>query len=197
MLPSNVSFKSVSVTDNSCQDCIVEYIGHCEDSGKQASCPTCGKGPVAVSDLRAVKRRPKRVNPLLEAAGEQPPSQGETVTLGKLDLVQSTKLRALVRKLAEMREAEPTYKALVFSQFTSFLDLIETTLTKEGVRWLRFDGSMSQAQRAACVEEFGTTAREPVVLLISLKAGGVGLNLTMANRGLNPRIEQLTQQTSS
>jgi DNA repair protein RAD5 len=41
---------------------------------------------------------------------------------------------------------------------------------------------MSQQQRAACVEEFGQPANEPVVLLISLKAGGVGLNLTMANR---------------
>lgn len=40
---------------------------------------------------------------------------------------------------------------------------------------------MSQVQRAATVEEFGQTSREPVVLLISLKAGGVGLNLTMAN----------------
>jgi SNF2 family DNA or RNA helicase len=63
-------------------------------------------------------------------------------------------------------------------------DLIETTLSREGVRWLRFDGSLSQAQRAACVEEFGEKAKEPVVLLISLKAGGVGLNLTMANREL-------------
>jgi DNA repair protein RAD5 len=41
---------------------------------------------------------------------------------------------------------------------------------------------MSQAQRAATVEEFGQPSKEPVVLLISLKAGGVGLNLTMANR---------------
>lgn len=40
---------------------------------------------------------------------------------------------------------------------------------------------MSQAQRASTVEEFGQPSREPVVLLISLKAGGVGLNLTMAN----------------
>lgn len=59
--------------------------------------------------------------------------------------------------------------------------MIERTLSKEGVRWLRFDGSMSQQQRAATVEEFGQPANEPVVLLISLKAGGVGLNLTMAN----------------
>lgn len=61
-------------------------------------------------------------------------------------------------------------------------DLIETTLTKAGLRWLRFDGTMNQPQRAATIEEFGKKSKEPVILLISLKAGGVGLNLTMANR---------------
>lgn len=41
---------------------------------------------------------------------------------------------------------------------------------------------MSQAQRATTIEQFGKKTKEPLVLLISLKAGGVGLNLTMANR---------------
>jgi len=41
---------------------------------------------------------------------------------------------------------------------------------------------MSQAQRATTIEEFGKDVKEPLILLISLKAGGVGLNLTMANR---------------
>ena len=41
---------------------------------------------------------------------------------------------------------------------------------------------MSQAQRALTIEEFGKKTKQPLVLLISLKAGGVGLNLTMANR---------------
>lgn len=45
----------------------------------------------------------------------------------------------------------------------------------------RFDGTMSQAQRANTIEEFGQKTDEPLILLISLKAGGVGLNLTMAN----------------
>lgn len=40
---------------------------------------------------------------------------------------------------------------------------------------------MSQAQRANTIEEFGRKTNEPLILLISLKAGGVGLNLTMAN----------------
>ncbi|KAL1413610.1 DNA helicase rad5 [Vanrija albida] len=162
-----------------CQDCIVDYIGHCEDSGKEAVCPTCEKGPITVADLRSVQRRRRHINPFTKSG--QPASQGETVTLGKVDLVTSTKLRALTRKLEQMRQEDGLYKALVFSQFTSFLDLIENSLTAEGVKWLRFDGSMSQAQRAATVDEFGEKHNEPVVLLISLKAGGVGLNLTMAN----------------
>ncbi|WRT66270.1 uncharacterized protein IL334_003223 [Kwoniella shivajii] len=172
-----------------CQDCIVNWIGTCEDQNKPALCPSCSKGPIKLSDLRSIQRRRKRINPItgkyidengLPSIQQGDNSNGELV-IGKVDLVQSTKLRALVRKLEIMRSEDPEVKALVFSQFTSFLDLIETTLTKEGIRWLRFDGSMSQAQRAATIEEFGKKTKEPLILLISLKAGGVGLNLTMAN----------------
>ena len=103
-----------------CQDCIVNWIGQCEDQGKQAACPICNKGPLAMSDLRSVQRRRKRINPITGAyVGDE---AGDTaVTLGRVDLVSSTKLRALVRKLHEMREADPEFKCLVFSQFTSFL----------------------------------------------------------------------------
>ncbi|EIW70729.1 hypothetical protein TREMEDRAFT_43337 [Tremella mesenterica DSM 1558] len=179
--PRNLSFH----LPPSCQDCVVNWIGSCEDQGKSATCPMCDKGPLVMSDLRSVQRRRKRINPITGAyVGDDglPASQGDTaITLGKVDLVSSTKLRALARKLGEMRVVDQEFKALVFSQFTSFLDLIEPTLTREGIKWLRFDGSMSQAQRATTIEEFGKKSKEPVVLLISLKAGGVGLNLTMAN----------------
>ncbi|KAK4685546.1 DNA repair protein RAD5, partial [Tremellales sp. Uapishka_1] len=170
-----------------CQDCVVNWIGQCEDQNRPATCPTCDQGPIRTSDLRSVQRRRKRINPITGTFTDDnglPSSQGDgetSVTLGRVDLASSTKLRALVRKLEEMRKEDPGHKVLVFSQFTSFLDLIERTLTKEGVRWLRFDGSMSQAQRAATIDEFGKKSKEPLILLISLKAGGVGLNLTMAN----------------
>ncbi|WVQ72424.1 hypothetical protein IAR50_001976 [Cryptococcus sp. DSM 104548] len=184
-LCSNEMFDEVLLPcyHRSCQDCIVEWIGTCEDQDKPANCPTCDKGPIKLADLRSVQRRHKRVNPITGAHPDRnTPSTGPTpVSLGKVDLVASTKLKALARRLAEVRQEDPTYKALVFSQFTSFLDLIETTLTKQGVKWLRFDGSMSQPQRASTVSEFGKKSAEPVVMLISLKAGGVGLNLTMAN----------------
>lgn len=48
---------------------------------------------------------------------------------------------------------------------------------------------MSQQQRATTIEEFGKDLKEPLILLISLKAGGVGLNLTMANRTSHSRLK--------
>lgn len=48
---------------------------------------------------------------------------------------------------------------------------------------------MSQQQRATTIEEFGKDLKEPLILLISLKAGGVGLNLTMANRTSHSQSE--------
>lgn len=107
------TFMSFIANPSSCHDCIVDYIGHCEDTGKEASCPACNKGPVKVSDLRSVQRRRRRN--LLDKGDET------SITLGKVDIVSSTKLRALARKLEQMRQDEPQFKALVFSQFTSFL----------------------------------------------------------------------------
>lgn len=81
-----------------------------------------------MTDLRAVQRKRKRINPLTGTFTDEhglPSSQGDTaITLGKVDLVSSTKLRALVRKLEQMRLDDSEFKALVFSQFTSFLGRI-------------------------------------------------------------------------
>lgn len=124
-----------------CQDCIVNWIGSCEDQNKSALCPMCEKGPIAMSDLRSVQRQRSRINPITGRSNrsgnttKEKEGDGE-VTIGKVDLVSSTKLRALVRRLEVLRVEDPEMKALVFSQFTSFLDLIETTLDKAGIRYL-------------------------------------------------------------
>jgi SNF2 family DNA or RNA helicase len=70
------------------------------------------------------------------------------------------------------------HKALVFSQWTSLLDLLEPVLETAGLRYLRLDGSTSDRQ--AVVDAF-QAADGPPVLIMSLKAGGVGLNLTQAD----------------
>ncbi|CAM9750073.1 unnamed protein product, partial [Heterosigma akashiwo] len=71
----------------------------------------------------------------------------------------------------------PPSQAVVFSQWTYMLDLVEVLLRRMGWRHTRLDGSMSQQQREDALERFATETDIPVMLL-SLKAGGVGLNLT-------------------
>jgi hypothetical protein len=88
----------------------------------------------------------------------------------------SSKLALLVETLQEA--SAEGHKSLVFSQWTSHLDLMEPALQAAGVPFLRLDGST--ADRAAVVQAFQAESGPPV-LLMSLKAGGVGLNLTAAD----------------
>ncbi len=88
----------------------------------------------------------------------------------------SAKLTLLVELLLEAH-AEG-HKTLVYSQWTSLLDLAEPALVAAGLPFLRLDGSTTD--RAGVVAGF-QSASGPPVLLLSLKAGGVGLNLTAAD----------------
>ncbi len=95
----------------------------------------------------------------------------------------SAKTRRLLSELALIRaSADPTAKSLVFSQWTSMLDLVEIPLKAAGISFLRLDGSLSQKEREAVLKKFSSTKENGIsVLLLSLKAGGVGLNLVAAN----------------
>jgi non-specific serine/threonine protein kinase len=72
------------------------------------------------------------------------------------------------------------HKALVFSQFTSMLELIRGALTERGIPFLYLDGSVSAEDRRQSVQQF-QAEEDTRVFLISLKAGGVGLTLTAAD----------------
>jgi SNF2 family DNA or RNA helicase len=71
--------------------------------------------------------------------------------------------------------------ALVFSQFTTCLDLIEKALKKAGLAYYRIDGKTTMANRRKIIESFQKNDAGKSILLLSLKTGGVGLNLTRAN----------------
>ena len=102
----------------------------------------------------------------------------------------STKLTTLMEAVTTAVAAGG--KALVFSQWTSLLDRVEPALTAEGLAFTRLDGSTRD--RAAVVATFQDPGGPPVMLL-SLKAGGTGLNLTEADHVFlldpwwNPAVE--------
>jgi superfamily II DNA or RNA helicase len=114
-------------------------------------------------------------------AGLVPGQQAET----------SSKVERLVEALADA--VAEGHTALVFSQWTSLLDRIEPHLRAAGIRFTRLDGSTRD--RGAVVGEFQDEAGPPV-LLVSLKAGGTGLNLTAADHVFlldpwwNPAVEE-------
>ena len=74
---------------------------------------------------------------------------------------------------------EGEHKILLFSQFTSMLDLIEEELKKEGIECYKLTGATPKEERIQMVSRFHQN--EVPVFLISLKAGGTGLNLTAAD----------------
>ncbi|MBP9102685.1 MAG: DEAD/DEAH box helicase family protein [Chitinophagaceae bacterium] len=104
----------------------------------------------------------------------------------------SIKLDELAR---EITENIGDHKALIFSQFLGMLALIRAKLEELGVKYEYFDGSTSAPDRQKAIESFQND-EEKRVFLISLKAGGVGLNLTAADYVYivdpwwNPAVEQ-------
>ncbi|MDE3119122.1 MAG: DEAD/DEAH box helicase [Nitrospirota bacterium] len=89
----------------------------------------------------------------------------------------SPKIAFLLDQLREL--AEEGHSALVFSQFTSFLDLVEDAVKSHGLTYARLDGRTATGRRKRLVQRF-QAEDGPSVFLLSLKAGGQGLNLTRA-----------------
>ncbi|KKK15680.1 hypothetical protein AOCH_006981, partial [Aspergillus ochraceoroseus] len=104
----------------------------------------------------------------------------------------STKIRHLMKIL---RREAPDYKFIVFSVFTSMLDKVEPFLKRAGIGFARYDGSMRNDLREASLNQLRNN-QATRVLLCSLRAGALGLNLTAASRVVilepfwNPFVEE-------
>ncbi|POS79014.1 DNA repair protein RAD5 [Diaporthe helianthi] len=109
------------------------------------------------------------------------------------DWISSAKIDAIMEILWRIRPGGE--KTLVFSLWTSFLDLVEVPVEQAGLRFTRYDGSMTPGAREAAVKSF---MEDPgvEVMLVSLTAGNAGLNLTAASQVIvaepfwNPFVEE-------
>ncbi|KAK0729991.1 SNF2 family N-terminal domain-containing protein [Lasiosphaeris hirsuta] len=105
----------------------------------------------------------------------------------------SAKVTQVIELLKQIQETDE--KTIIFSQWTSLLDLIESQVRyKLGIKYCRYTGGMSRPQRDEAVVDFVENPRNKV-MLVSLRAGNAGLNLTVASRVIicdpfwNPYIE--------
>ena len=105
--------------------------------------------------------------------------------------IPSAKLSTFLDIVGELIENK--HRALVFSQFVSHLAIVRQALDKQGIKYQYLDGSSSQNERQRSVKNFQNGEGE--LFLISLKAGGLGLNLTAADYVIhldpwwNPAVE--------
>ncbi|KAF2259597.1 hypothetical protein CC78DRAFT_56869 [Lojkania enalia] len=153
-----------------CRACVKDFMETCEASGTDADCPRCHIG--------------------LSIDFEQPELEQDEDQVKKTSIINrikmenwtsSTKIEMLVYDLYKLRSKKQTLKSIVFSQFTSMLQLIEWRLRRAGFSTVMLDGTMTPAQRQKSIEHFMTNP-DCEVFLVSLKAGGVALNLTEASR---------------
>jgi DNA repair protein RAD16 len=153
-----------------CRACVKDYMDTCEASGSDADCPRC--------------------HIALTIDFEQPELEQDEDSVKKTSIINrikmenwtsSTKIEMLVYDLYKLRSKKQTLKSIVFSQFTSMLQLIEWRLRRAGFNTVMLDGSMTPAMRQKSIDHFMTNP-DVEVFLVSLKAGGVALNLTEASR---------------
>ncbi|KAK6776466.1 hypothetical protein RDI58_027467 [Solanum bulbocastanum] len=107
--------------------------------------------------------------------------------------VESSKVSALLFELKRLHSVGS--KSIVFSQWTAFLDLLQIPLSRSSIPFVRLDGTLNQQQREKVIKKFSEEDHISV-LLMSLKAGGVGINLTAASNAFvmdpwwNPAVEE-------
>eukprot|EP00929_Paragymnodinium_shiwhaense_P111907 TRINITY_DN80181_c0_g1_i1.p1 TRINITY_DN80181_c0_g1~~TRINITY_DN80181_c0_g1_i1.p1 ORF type:complete len:1235 (+),score=360.93 TRINITY_DN80181_c0_g1_i1:185-3889(+) len=100
--------------------------------------------------------------------------------VGASNFQSSTKIEAVADEVKKMIAGDKTSKAIVFSQFTIMLELVEFRLKREGISCVVFRGGMTMQARTDALVAFNSDPSLKVIL-ISLKAGGEGLNLQVAN----------------
>ncbi|RWA03405.1 hypothetical protein EKO27_g11701 [Xylaria grammica] len=149
-----------------CRQCATSYLA----SQDEPDCPRCHI-PLSI-DL------------------EQPSFEQDELLLKKSSIINrikmenwtsSSKIELLVHELHRLRSDNASHKSIIFSQFTTMLQLIEWRLRRAGITTVMLDGSMTPAQRQASIKHFMEKS-EVECFLVSLKAGGVALNLTEASQ---------------
>lgn len=107
----------------------------------------------------------------------------EDVDAGKSALPQSTKLASIRKLLLEWRKGTRLDKTIIFVQWKAMILLIGMMLEEDNFHFVYYTGDMSKRNRANALDSF-ENMKEVTVMIMGLKVGGVGLNITCANRAI-------------
>lgn len=190
---SPISIGEIAVTPcghSFCLTCLIEHIDFQTELGKDSHCPNCR---CLISKYKLFKMRSKDTSNkeirFHSGAKVDDPYKHYPFQLYLYDPDKtSSKIQALINHLRILKETNPGEKVIVFSQFSSYLDIIENELLIQGGTGFliyKFDGRLHMQDREKLLDKFGNPSINKqgiTILLLSLKAGGVGLNLTTASK---------------
>jgi DNA repair protein RAD16 len=183
-----------------CRSCVIDYLTGA--GGENTPCPSC-QAPFSIDLNQASVEDTVDDGTLMIAPADKSNGTGSSAMpslkelthvatgsiLRRINLAEyatSSKIEVLVQELIEMRQKRPGSKALVFSQFVNMLDLIrwrlhsDPCLAKMGLGVRILHGGMNVKSRDETLKDFRED-NSVRVLLMSLKSGGVALNLTVAS----------------
>ena len=168
-----------------CPSCITEFKSILAEttSSTNINCPFC-EMPVTTQFFELTQDSFDRAKTRAEELKKKPRQKIVSRYTGP-----STKTSALLEALTDARAedaafpSKPRNKSVVFSCWTSYLDLIEIALEESDppFEYVRLDGKMSREKRKASLQAFDANPNV-TVLIASIGVGGLGLNLTVANR---------------
>lgn len=155
-----------------CRMCVSEYVDLWAGDAQKLLCPVCHIGLSIDLQQPALEVDETEFSKQLIVNRIQMGTHG-----GEWRLL--SKIEALVEELYKLRSDRHTIKLIVFLQFTSMLDLVEWRLKRGGFETVKLQGLMLPQQRDNSIRYFMENAHVEV-FLVSLKAGGVALNLCEA-----------------
>lgn len=191
-----------------CNSCVTNFFENKEEAisaiphAPSSQCMTCRK-PVKESQLVPYSIYDKIVFEHLtlpeliesqESTRTETYEQAFSALLEKQKFEESAKIEKVLEIIKGILENSSNEKIIIFSNFTVTFDLMKIVLDRENLRFLRYDGTMSVDQKNTTVESFYQGPER--ILLLSLRAGNVGLTLTCASHVIlmepfwNPYVEE-------
>lgn len=153
-----------------CESCLLEYINYQQEKDYELKCPICRS---TITQNSMFRPKYDKSTDILDFTSYKIKNR-------------SAKLAALIENLQQLQDSSSGEQVIVFSQFSSYLDILERELKEvfpiDKAKIYKFDGRLSLKERNDVLKGFQEKdfSRQKI-LLLSLKAGGVGLNLTCAS----------------
>ena len=186
----------------------------CESKMEGGDCPVC-HARVKLSQVIQVKKSEKgelisvylndveKENLPSPAIQQRDEAAREALESSLMRGSSSSKLEAILNELDAIWKVDPGSKILIFSQFLGFLDIITRSLHRRNITTYRIDGKLSLKDRVKTIEKFNkdshNSSQRGSVFLVSMKAGGCGLNLVAASTVfiIDPWWNQAIEDVSS